>query len=142
MLHPSVTSYQCFRGRKKHHTTARKSLFFSLFFHPQKPCSKAPVLDWSNIQRARFTAFQQTITSLDTLGTHIPFLSKLFISVTCYDHLIHNSHSCEKPCQLQGIPHFLSLSAVQHFLLYTKIYVCLLHSSGSHHVKQAAKLVV
>lgn len=140
MLHPSVTSYQCFRGRKKHHTTARKSLSFSLFFHPQKPCSKAPVLDWSNIPKSRIYCFSANYNQFRYTWYSHSF-SKLFISVTCYDHLTHNSHSCEKPCQLQGIPHFLSLSTVQHFLLYTKIYVCLLHSSGSHHVKQAAKLV-
>lgn len=95
-LRPSVTSYQCFRGRRKYHTNAGKILFFPLFFHPQKSRSKASVLDWSNIPKRKFTAFQQTVTSLDTLGIHIPFLSKLFISVTCYDHLIHSSYSCKK----------------------------------------------
>lgn len=57
MLRPSVNSYQCFRGRKKYHTIARKILSFSLFFYPQKSCSKASVLDWSNIPKSRIYCF-------------------------------------------------------------------------------------
>lgn len=57
MLRPSVTSYQCFRGRKKYHTIARKILSFPLFFHPQKSRSKASVLDWSNTPKSKIYCF-------------------------------------------------------------------------------------
>lgn len=121
MLHPSVTSYQCFRGRKKYHTIARKILSFPLFFHPQKNHILKHQYQTGLIpQRARFTAFQQTVTSSDTLGIHIPFLSKLFISVTCYDHLIHNSHSCKK---IPSTSRHTTLLVTQHCATLFIIYV-------------------
>lgn len=87
------------------------------------------------------------MTSLDTcglyIGIHVPFLPKLFISVSCYNHLIHNCYSCEKKSLNFKACHtscYLTLSNIFYCIL-NSIYICVLHPSGSHHIKQTAKLV-